>query len=101
MDKNIIQSDLEFLRNINRLKESWVFSDRKEKINSVVFSSINSNQIFTLHKNKYLVSWDMKLKEITNVYSFGDKFIDTLNEKEKSVLLISDTNQEKKKKNYP
>lgn len=67
-------------------------SYRKEKINSVLFSMDKFDKkikIFSFHKNKFLVKWDLVKKEIENVYSFGNKFKNESNEEQKKDVILS------------
>lgn len=73
-------------------RQNCVFmgSYRKEKINSVLIYVEKVDQslkILSLHKNRYLVKWDLTKKEIEKVYSFGNKFKSKEGEEEKDVIL--------------
>lgn len=73
-------------------RQNCVFmgSYRKEKINSVLFYVDKTDQslkLLSLHKNRYLVKWDLNKKDIEKVYSFGNKFKASEAGEEKDVIL--------------
>lgn len=83
-------------RNKDQLNNLFIGSYRKERINSVVL--LKGGKIFSLHKNKYLIKWDILRKEIENVYSFGNRLLDKNRTTEYDVLMKSDEVNEISKK---
>ncbi len=102
--KSMISFDSKLITYSDSFFKVWDLSDedkinclfmgsyRKEKINSVLFFKDkveNNTKILTLHDNRFLVKWDLRKKQIENVYSFGSKFKkqNLLKEQEKDVQL--------------
>lgn len=81
-----------------RLNCVFMGSYRKEKINSVLFyvdKTYQSLKLLSLHKNRFLVKWDLNKKEIEKVYSFGNKFKASEGAEEKDVILSLEDSNEK------
>lgn len=100
--KSMISFDSKLITYSDSFFKVWDLSDeqrqncifmgsyRKEKINSVLFYVDKTDQslkLLSLHKNRYLVKWDLNKKEIEKVYSFGNKFKAAEEEEEKDVIL--------------
>lgn len=113
--KSMISYDSKLITYSDSIFKVWDLSDeqrqncvfmgsyRKEKINSVLFYVDRTDQslkVLSLHKNRYMVKWDLDKKGIEKVYSFGNKFKAVEGKEEKDVILsLEDSNDKSNNSN--